>query len=168
MTQTEKAPVAGGKDENMATSHQDQPDTIQPHLDPDNVSRSDLSSDHTDNELEGRVMASRIASHASGPDDIEAHPTMTNTSYCEPGDEIYDRLSKNRKSIIVFVLSFCAFLSPISSTSILAAVPEIAAEYNTTGSIINISNAGYMVLMALSPIFWGPMSQVFGRRPVSH
>jgi MFS family permease len=43
----------------------------------------------------------------------------------------------------------------------------VAAEYGTNGSIINISNAGYMVFMAISPIIWGPISQVFGRRPVS-
>lgn len=87
--------------------------------------------------------------------------------YRESGDEIYDRLSRNRKAVIVAVMSFCAFLSPISSTSILAATPEVAAEFHTTGSVINASNAGYMAFMGLSPIFWGPMSQVFGRQPVS-
>jgi hypothetical protein len=119
-------------------------------------------------EEEEEESAQRLPSHVSGPDDLEAaHPALTNaTSYREPGDEVYDKLSKRRKAIIVFVLSFCAFLSPISSTSILAATPEVAGEFSTTGSIINISNAGYMFFMALSPIIWGPMSQVFGRRIV--
>lgn len=113
--------------------------------------------------------AQRMTSHISGPDDLEAQPTMTNvTSYREPGDEVYGRLSGRRKAIIVAVLSFCAFLSPVSSTSILAATPEVAAEYNTSGSVINLSNAGYMVFMALSPLIWGPISQVFGRRPVRY
>lgn len=107
----------------------------------------------------------RTASHVSGPDTLEP-PTDPRDMYREAGDEIYDRLSKGRKVIIVSVLSFCAFLSPVSSTTVLSATPEVASEYNTTGSIINLSNAGYMVLMGLSPIVWGPMSQVFGRRPV--
>ncbi|KAF7547025.1 hypothetical protein G7046_g9136 [Stylonectria norvegica] len=108
----------------------------------------------------------RTASHISGPDAFEPQPTEPEPYY-EMGDEIYQRFSKSRKTLIVAVLSFCAFLSPVSSTSILAATPEVAAEYNTTGSIINVSNAAYMALMALSPIVWGPMTQVFGRRPIT-
>ncbi|KAI5465271.1 major facilitator superfamily domain-containing protein [Mariannaea sp. PMI_226] len=87
--------------------------------------------------------------------------------YQETGDEIFERLSRHRKAIIVAVMSFCAFLSPVSSTSVLSATPEVASEFKTTGSVINASNAGYMAFMAISPIIWGPVSQVFGRKPVS-
>ncbi|KAK8925444.1 hypothetical protein H634G_07624 [Metarhizium anisopliae BRIP 53293] len=107
--------------------------------------------------------AYRSISHVSGHD---LQPQAFTATVDEDTSEIYNRLSPRRKTIIVAVLSFCAFLSPISSTSILAATPEVAKEYNTTGSVINASNAGYMVFMGLSPIIWGPMSQVFGRWPV--
>lgn len=116
----------------------------------------------------------RSASHLSGPDTFDPHPeplAQSRTgkySYREAGDEIYDRLSPRRKAVIVAVLSFCAFLSPVSSTTVLSATPEVAAEYHTSGSIINLSNAGYMVFMGLSPIVWGPISQVWGRWPVSN
>lgn len=63
-------------------------------------------------------------------------------------------------AIILILMSFSAFLSPISSTSVLAATPEVAEEYQTTGSIINLVNALYLLFMGLSPIFWGPLSQV--------
>ena len=49
----------------------------------------------------------------------------------------------------------------------LSAIPEVASEYNTTGTIINISSALYMLFMGISPCFWGPASQIFGRRWVS-
>lgn len=81
-------------------------------------------------------------------------------------DEVYSRFTPRRKAIIVALLSFCAFLAPISSTSSLSATPEIAAEYDTTGSILNIASALYMLFMGLSPMFWGPLSEVFGRRIV--
>jgi MFS family permease len=97
------------------------------------------------------------ASHVSGHD--FAQPD-------EDTSQVYNLLSGRRKTVIVAVLSFCAFLSPMSSTTILAATPEVAETYRTTGSIINVSNAGYMAFMGLSPILWGPMSQVFGRRPI--
>ncbi|KAM0454677.1 hypothetical protein ACHAPV_005572 [Trichoderma viride] len=113
----------------------------------------------------------RSTSHVSGPDAFEPSspqsPSPSDGDYHERGDEIYDRVSLRRKHIIVTVLSFCAFLSPLSSTSILAAVPEVAETYHTTGSIINVSNAAYMALMGISPVIWGPMSQVFGRRPMT-
>ncbi|KPM43059.1 hypothetical protein AK830_g3445 [Neonectria ditissima] len=110
-------------------------------------------------------------SHISGPDALEPPPSSAppggDGAYYEAGDEIYERLSPGRKGAVVAVLSFMALLSPISSTSVLAATPEVAATYNTTGSVVNVSNAAYMVVMAISPVVWGPMSQVFGRRPVA-
>lgn len=113
----------------------------------------------------------RSMSHVSGPDVLESsspqEQRQSSSPYIEAGEEVYDRVSSSRKHVIVTVLSFCAFLAPLSSTSILAAVPEVAKTYHTTGSIINVSNAAYMALMGVSPVVWGPMSQVFGRRPVS-
>ncbi|KAJ7221497.1 major facilitator superfamily domain-containing protein [Mycena pura] len=79
-------------------------------------------------------------------------------------DAIYDRLSPHRKTLITCILAVCGFLAPISSTTVLSAIPEVASTYNTTGSIINVSNAVYLVFMGLSPCFWAPMSQVYGRR----
>lgn len=111
----------------------------------------------------------RTASHVSGHDAIEApgpSASMPPDKYREEGDEVYDRFRPARKVVIVAVMSFCAFLSPVSSTSVLSATPEVAKEYNTTGTVINFSSAGYMAFMAFSPVVWGPMSQVFGRYPV--
>ncbi|KAI3532381.1 hypothetical protein CSPX01_13479 [Colletotrichum filicis] len=73
--------------------------------------------------------------------------------------EIYNRFSKHRKHITVAVISWCGLLSPISSTAVLSALPEVAAEYKTSGDIISLSNALYLVFMAISPCFWGPLSQ---------
>ncbi|KAF7294529.1 Major facilitator superfamily transporter protein [Mycena indigotica] len=91
---------------------------------------------------------------------VPATPTKTKTI----DDSIYDRLPPHRKHIITCILSVCGFLAPISSTTVLSAIPEVAGTYHTTGSIINVSNAVYLVFMGLSPCFWAPMSQVYGRR----
>ncbi|KFX97676.1 hypothetical protein O988_04742 [Pseudogymnoascus sp. VKM F-3808] len=77
---------------------------------------------------------------------------------------VYDRLTPSRKRVIVALISYCSFLSPIGSTTVLSAIPEVASEYHTTGSVINISSALYMLFMGISPCFWGPASQIFGRR----
>lgn len=90
---------------------------------------------------EGRpARLTHIPSHVSHTHDA---PIQHYTSYVEIPDEIYDRLPHSRKLIIVALLSFCSFLAPISSTTILSAVPEVAATYKSTGTIINLSNALY-------------------------
>ena len=113
----------------------------------------------------------RSTSHMSGPDGFDPPDPVrrqgSDGKYQEADDALYDRLSRRRKATVVAVLSFCAFLSPQSSTSVLAATPEVAETFGTTSSIINVSNAAYMVFMGVSPVVWGPMSQVFGRSPVS-
>jgi multidrug resistance protein len=86
------------------------------------------------------------------------------SSFVEVNAAQYERFSPRRKTLISVVLSFCGFLAPISSTTILAAIPEVAATYNTTGSIIDVSNALYLVFMGLSPCLWGPLSTIYGRR----
>lgn len=109
--------------------------------------------------------------HGHGAAVLEAKDGTVMRQASAPGtqdaeEDMYSRFTGRQKFAIVFILSFCAFLSPISSTSVLAATPEVAKEFHTTGAIINTSNAAYMVFMGFSPIVWGPMSQVFGRRPV--
>ncbi|KAI1105343.1 MFS general substrate transporter [Jackrogersella minutella] len=106
----------------------------------------------------------RYPTHQSAGPDMPVEPI---DSVVDVPDEVYDRLPAHRKLVVVYLLSFCSFLAPISSTSVLAATPEVAAEYNTTGSIVNIVNALYMLFMGLSPIFWGPLSQVYGRRMIT-
>ncbi|KAJ9190820.1 hypothetical protein DTO164E3_4195 [Paecilomyces variotii] len=112
------------------------------------------------------------ASHAADPLDLVqsymSHQDMhaVTNDYIEPNADQYTRFSRARKIGIVAILSFCSFLAPVSSTSILSAVPEVASTFNTTGSVINASNALYMVFMGMAAMFWGPLSQVWGRRPI--
>ncbi|KAJ7184565.1 major facilitator superfamily domain-containing protein [Mycena filopes] len=99
-----------------------------------------------------------IPSHVSH--DIPMYtPPVPNTD-----DSIYDRLPPHRKLVITGILAVCGFLAPVSSTTVLSAIPEVASTFNTTGTIINLSNAIYLIFMGLSPCFWAPMSQVYGRR----
>ncbi len=109
-----------------------------------------------------------VNSHASNHHDMITTnpPAASSDKYAEAGDAIYKKFSHRRKMIIVAVVSFCACLSPISSTAVLSAVPEVAATYSTSGPIINVTNALYLVFMGLSPVFWGRIGQVYGRRIV--
>ncbi|CAK4029969.1 Quinidine resistance 3 [Lecanosticta acicola] len=117
----------------------------------------------TEIELESqRSGLHHVRSHVSTHD--AAIITTEPDPHYETGDEIYDRFTSRHKMLIVAIMSFCSFLAPISSTSILAASPEVVKTYNTTGAIFNISNALYMLFMGLSPLFWGPLGQTYGRK----
>ena len=98
-----------------------------------------------------------------------SHHDMPTVGYVVTGDndEIYNRLSERRKYVLVAVMSFCSFLAPMSSTTVLSAVPEVAATFSTDGSIINVSNALYMLFMGISPCFYGPYGNIYGRKWVS-
>lgn len=95
-----------------------------------------------------------------------SHDDMAHVDQVITGDldEAYNKFSEHRKIAIVATVSFCSFLAPISSTTVLSAVPEVAATYNTDGSIINVSNALYMLFMGISPCFYGPYGNIYGRK----
>ncbi|KAF8191668.1 major facilitator superfamily domain-containing protein [Mycena galopus ATCC 62051] len=97
----------------------------------------------------------------SHPHDI---PMMITPPVPKADNIIYDRIPAHRKVIITCVLAICGLLAPISSTTVLSAIPEVAGTFNTTGTIINLSNAIYLIFMGISPCFWAPISQVYGRR----
>ncbi|KAF7537926.1 hypothetical protein G7054_g3347 [Neopestalotiopsis clavispora] len=79
-------------------------------------------------------------------------------------EQSWSRFSPLRKKVITLVVTMSGFNAAMDSMIISSAIPEVASTFNTTGSIINISNGLYMLFMALCPLFWGPLSQVYGRR----
>jgi len=138
----------------------------------DNLSQSRTNKDVPDLEAQDTRVRGEPATLAvnNGPVLVQTVSHVSNHDMASGGaealadDDIYDQLPVYRKHIITGVMSVCGFLAPISSTTVLSAVPEVAATFNTSGSIINLSNAMYMIGMGISPCFWGPIGQVYGRR----
>ncbi|KAH3680252.1 hypothetical protein WICMUC_000433 [Wickerhamomyces mucosus] len=82
-------------------------------------------------------------------------------------EEIYfagDNYSSLRKNLIVLICSIACFLAPMSSMAFLPAVSIIAKRFNTTGTIIDLSNAIYCIVMAISPPILNPLCNIYGRR----
>lgn len=79
-------------------------------------------------------------------------------------DDFYARFSPMRKKLIVLIVSLSCFLSPLSSMSFLPAVSIIADEFNTTGTMINVTNAVYNLMMGLSTLIISPMGSIYGKR----
>ena len=117
----------------------------------------DHDHDHGRSHLAIRPDLTHVPSHVS-------HHELEPVTTVESNTWQYTRFSPTRKVVITTVVSVCSFLAPMSSTAILSAIPEVAEEYGTTGTIVNISNALYMLFMGISPCFYGPVSGVYGRR----
>lgn len=86
--------------------------------------------------------------------------------YYEDGDDIYGTFSVGRKRAMLAILGFGAWVSMMASTCVLPAVPEITETFNTQHTVVEISNAIYIGLLGVGCVVWGPMSQIYGRRPV--
>ncbi|KAJ5088618.1 hypothetical protein N7456_012234 [Penicillium angulare] len=104
-------------------------------------------------------------SSSSITSDHEKPPAVTpDQSVTYEEDDLYTRFSPRRKQLITGVVTYCAFLSPIGSTMITSTIPEVAQYFKTSGSVINASNAVYMLAAGMSPFLVGQASQVYGRR----
>ena len=93
---------------------------------------------------------------------VDAAKTKTRESISNNAN--FTRFSESKKNLCVVIAASSGFLSPLSGLAFLPAVPEIAARFNTTGEVINISSAVYCVFMSLSPCIFSPISDIYGRR----
>ncbi|TQV99399.1 hypothetical protein V2A60_004877 [Cordyceps javanica] len=74
--------------------------------------------------------------------------------------------SKRTKVFIIVMTVFATFFSPFSSFLYLPAITPIAEAYHRSVGDINLTVTLYQVMQALSPLFFGDLSDQIGRRPV--
>ncbi|GLI77574.1 hypothetical protein PoHVEF18_005865 [Penicillium ochrochloron] len=90
--------------------------------------------------------------HAS-PKPVSPHP--------EPPFTIFD---KRQKWLIVFIVSFAATFSGFASNIYFPALPTIADGLNVSLELVNLTVTSYLIFQDIAPSFWGPVSDVKGRR----
>ncbi|ROV98697.1 hypothetical protein VMCG_06738 [Cytospora schulzeri] len=83
-----------------------------------------------------------------------------------PSPAPYCVFSKGQKRYITYLLGFMTLASSLTATIYLPLIELLAQQYNTSLQAINLTITLYVVLQGISPSFWSPLSDVFGRRPV--
>jgi hypothetical protein len=78
----------------------------------------------------------------------------------------YSAFSQSTKYMIVAISGVAGILSPISSNIFVPAIPTLAHEFNRSEQDISLAVTIYLVFQAITPSFFGAMSDSFGRRPV--
>ncbi|AET69381.1 drug resistance transporter, Bcr/CflA subfamily [Desulfosporosinus orientis DSM 765] len=69
------------------------------------------------------------------------------------------------KGLIVLVAFLSAFI-PLSTDLYLPALPRMAATFQAAPSLINLTLIMFFIFYAAGSLFWGPLSDKYGRKPI--
>ncbi len=71
----------------------------------------------------------------------------------------------NKGSLLLFLIVISAF-PPLTTDLYLPALPTMIDSLNTTQTLVNLTLSVYFAAYAIGLLFWGPLSEKFGRKPV--
>jgi len=69
------------------------------------------------------------------------------------------------KGFVIFIAFLSAFI-PLSTDIYLPALPRMVESFNTSASLVNLTLIFFFVFYAVGTLFWGPLSDKYGRRRV--
>ncbi|EAU35976.1 conserved hypothetical protein [Aspergillus terreus NIH2624] len=98
----------------------------------------------------------------SSPDSTTHTPTTTPTVVTP--DPPYSIFDKRQKWLIIIIVSTAATFSGFASNIYFPALPTIANDLNVSLELVNLTVTSYLIFQGLAPSFWGPISDVKGRR----
>ena len=81
-----------------------------------------------------------------------------------PDEAPYHVLNRERKLVLVYIVSLAGMFSPLSSNIYFPAIDTISADLHTNTSLVALTITVYMIVQGIAPSFWGPWSDIYGRR----
>ena len=66
----------------------------------------------------------------------------------------------------LLILALLAAFPPLSTDMYLPALPTMVATWQTTEAVINLTLVGFFISFSLALLFYGPLSDRYGRKPV--
>ncbi|TYK65229.1 multidrug effflux MFS transporter [Colwellia echini] len=66
---------------------------------------------------------------------------------------------------LIFLVMISAF-PPLTTDIYLAALPTMVNTLNTNETMVNLTLSLYFLVYAITLLFWGPLSEKFGRKPI--
>ncbi|MGR5064993.1 multidrug effflux MFS transporter [Photobacterium sp. DNB22_13_2] len=70
------------------------------------------------------------------------------------------------KSGTLFFLVIISAFPPLTIDLYLPALPQMVNVFNTDQSMVNLTLSSYFITYAVGLLFWGPLSEKFGRKPI--
>ncbi|RPD67367.1 MFS general substrate transporter [Lentinus tigrinus ALCF2SS1-7] len=84
----------------------------------------------------------------------------------EPQVKPYSIYTTTERWFIVALTGFAAMFSPLTANIYFPAIPTISAVFHKSTELINLTVTVYMIVQGIAPMFWGTMSDRWGRRPM--
>ncbi|KAI9288906.1 major facilitator superfamily domain-containing protein [Umbelopsis sp. AD052] len=101
--------------------------------------------------------------------DLE-NPSSNDAGAVSPIDtndaEVYSAFSVSQRYRILAIVATAGFLSTLSANIYFPALGVVQKDLYTTPELINLTVSLFMVFQGLSPSFWAPLADLWGRRPV--
>lgn len=84
-----------------------------------------------------------------------------------PGDKNINTVQPvlGRKGTLLLLITLAA-MPPLTMDLYLPALPQMAETFSTSRGMVNLTLGAYMVAFASGMLFWGPLSERSGRRPI--
>ncbi|KAH7357456.1 major facilitator superfamily domain-containing protein [Pyrenochaeta sp. MPI-SDFR-AT-0127] len=95
-------------------------------------------------------------------------PSVVESEACTPPilQLPYSTFSKRQKWLIIFLSTFAASFSPLSSFIFFPAITSLSEALDVSISKINLTITSYMIIAAIAPAILGDLADTIGRRPV--
>ncbi|MDV2477565.1 multidrug effflux MFS transporter [Rhodococcus zopfii] len=99
---------------------------------------------------------------------MNQHSQYSGTAVAEPAatHAAPDRGTPHVPAKLVATLALLAAVAPLAIDMYLPAFPEMAAEFGTSASAVQLTLTTFLVGLALGQLAFGPLSDRFGRRPL--
>ncbi|KAK2002762.1 major facilitator superfamily transporter [Colletotrichum falcatum] len=80
-------------------------------------------------------------------------------------EEPFSIYSKKQKWIIIVIIGLAGLFSGLSSNIYNPSLGAISRELKVSASQVSLTITSYLIMQAITPLLWGPLSDTLGRRP---
>ena len=110
---------------------------------------------------EGHIRRVEAKNELKSSDATTEHSSTTRSDQQPP----YTIFTKRQRTWILFVASFAAVFSTISSYIYFPAIVPMARDLNVSVTLVNLTVTSYLIVAGIAPAFMGDIADQSGRRP---
>ncbi|KAI8312042.1 Itaconate transport protein [Colletotrichum sp. SAR11_59] len=81
-------------------------------------------------------------------------------------DPPYHVFSKNEKWMVIVIIGAAGLFSGLSSNIYFPSLDAIAQDLKVSLDMVSLTITSYLIIQGISPLLWGSISDVLGRRPI--